>query len=316
MNTLKDIFERGNLLYSERKIYQTYSEEEFTFAQINEKVQLLRNTLYYYGIRKGERIAILAEDTPQWSMAYFAIVTSGCIAVAIPKYRDAEILHRITKATDCKFLLLQSEILSEKTFKDLQEDTPLTIIDIDTYRCILSSDSKNRHIFSSVSSLNSLVMPEVDIFPYDMAAIKVNFDAYSISTTSYTHEQLFNEVEAEIKEYGFTSKDVFMTVLTIKDEYRKYVTAFIPAYLGNLTVFKTRHSGFNQILDILTSIKPSVIITVSKVVEMVYKSRVSQKSREIIDNNKAHFGFFSKFKLRNQATKIRNLLGGNVRVCL
>ena len=51
------------------------------------------------GIKKGDRVAILADNSPQWGLAYFGIVRLGAIAVPIlPDFPEADVKHILNEA--------------------------------------------------------------------------------------------------------------------------------------------------------------------------------------------------------------------------
>ncbi|MDR2085063.1 MAG: long-chain fatty acid--CoA ligase [Bacteroidales bacterium] len=316
MSTIKSIFKNGKLLYGEKIMFETYLGEKYTFSQFASKVKDIQNTLYYYGISKGDKVAILAEDTPQWNMAFYAITTMGAIAVPISKFKDISTLHRITIAAECNLLLLQKDILNDITFEKLSEDTHLTIIDIDILKCVLSPNAKQKQNFKSTNNVNSLTMPKVDIISTDLAAARVDIDFYSTNIIYFTHEELIAEAKEQATETGINENDVIVSIMPISYSYRKLTTALIPAIFGNTTIFKPRHSNFKMILSLITEMKPTVIFTVPKVLELVYaSSMVDSKSKALIETNVEKFGLFDKMRLKLQGSRIYKTLGGKVRVC-
>ena len=51
------------------------------------------------GVKKGDRVGILMPNTPQFVMAYFAILKAGGIVVATnPLYKAREIIHQVNDA--------------------------------------------------------------------------------------------------------------------------------------------------------------------------------------------------------------------------
>ncbi|MDL2227574.1 long-chain fatty acid--CoA ligase [Odoribacter sp. OttesenSCG-928-L07] len=315
MTTIKSIFKNGKLLNGEKIMFETYQGENFTFSQFASKVKDIQNTLYYYRITKGDKVAILAEDTPQWNMAFYAITTMGAIAVPIPKYKDASIIHRITLEAECNHLLLQKDIINDATFAKLREDTHLTIIDIDTLRCILYSNYQQKQQFA-YDNVNSLTMPWVDLSETDLAAAKVDIDPYSVNITYYTHEELIVDAKEQAAYTGITEKDVIVSIMPISYSFKKVTTALISVISGNLTVFKPKHANFKTILSLITDIKPTVIFTVPKVLDLVYKSSmVNDKSKALIETNVEKIRYFDRLRLKIQGSKIYKTLGGKVRVC-
>lgn len=55
----------------------------YTYKELNEKVQGLANQFYLNGIRKGDRIAILLDNCPEFVISYYATMRAGATNVPI-----------------------------------------------------------------------------------------------------------------------------------------------------------------------------------------------------------------------------------------
>ncbi|MEH6516067.1 MAG: class I adenylate-forming enzyme family protein [Halioglobus sp.] len=64
------------------KEFLVYREERYTFAQTYQHAAELGVALVErYGVKKGDRVAILSRNNPQWMMAFIACVSVGAVAV-------------------------------------------------------------------------------------------------------------------------------------------------------------------------------------------------------------------------------------------
>jgi long-chain acyl-CoA synthetase len=67
-----------------------------TYKETLEKVNRLANGLLSLGIKKGDRVAILLPNSPQFVISFLAILSIGATATAIsPLYREKEIKHQL-----------------------------------------------------------------------------------------------------------------------------------------------------------------------------------------------------------------------------
>jgi long-chain acyl-CoA synthetase len=55
----------------------------YTYRELNEKVQKLANQFYLNGIRKGDRIAILLDNCPEFVVSYYACMRAGATNVPV-----------------------------------------------------------------------------------------------------------------------------------------------------------------------------------------------------------------------------------------
>jgi acyl-CoA synthetase (AMP-forming)/AMP-acid ligase II/ABC-type nitrate/sulfonate/bicarbonate transport system permease component len=83
-----------------------FKEEKITFSALNTMSNRLANRLLGMGIQKGDRIVLLFQNSPEFSVAYFAILKIGAIAVVLdfrlspaemePIFQEAEVSAIIT----------------------------------------------------------------------------------------------------------------------------------------------------------------------------------------------------------------------------
>jgi long-chain acyl-CoA synthetase len=72
---------------------------KITYPEMNELTDRLAAGLSGLGIKKGDRVGIFMPNTPQFVMAYFAVLKLGGVVVAInPLYSSREIEHQVNDA--------------------------------------------------------------------------------------------------------------------------------------------------------------------------------------------------------------------------
>lgn len=76
-----------------------FQSERYTYRQVAELTDRLASALVRLGVRKGERIGILMPNSPEFILAYFAILKAGAAVVATnPLYTPPEIAHQVNDA--------------------------------------------------------------------------------------------------------------------------------------------------------------------------------------------------------------------------
>ncbi len=79
--TLRDFFDLARGIES---TFLVYEDEEWTFARVMDEVDALSHALvHYYGITKGDRVAIAMRNYPEWVVAFAAITSLGAISVSL-----------------------------------------------------------------------------------------------------------------------------------------------------------------------------------------------------------------------------------------
>ena len=106
--TLNDLVTSAGKTYAQ-KTFISYNEEEFSYHLILEKKGLFEKNLCALGVRKGDRVALILPNIPQFVIAYFAILAIGAIVVAInPRYTETEIEVLFKQAAPTTVICLRS----------------------------------------------------------------------------------------------------------------------------------------------------------------------------------------------------------------
>jgi len=111
ITTLNDIFfaavERNldrMLLYRDAGKWLPISSREFGIS-----VARIAHTLHAWGIRPGDRIAILSENRPEWPMADMASLLLGAVTVPIYTTLTAEQTAFVLNDAGCRAIFLSSD---------------------------------------------------------------------------------------------------------------------------------------------------------------------------------------------------------------
>ena len=73
--------------------------ETYSYLKLREEMNRIGSGLSHLGIRKGDRVCIYLDSSPEYLISYFAIWRIG--AVAVPTnivYREEELLHAVSDA--------------------------------------------------------------------------------------------------------------------------------------------------------------------------------------------------------------------------
>lgn len=100
-----------------------FFKARLTYRQLDELVNRCAAGLQRMGVRKGDRVALLLPNTPQYVLAYYAILRAGGIAVPCnPLYVARELQHQIRDSGSRIIFTLSSFY---HTVKEAQPGTPL-----------------------------------------------------------------------------------------------------------------------------------------------------------------------------------------------
>lgn len=96
---------------------------EITYSEMSQITDNFAAALVELGVKKGDRVGILIPNTPQFVMAYFAVLKAGGIVVATnPQYTGREIIHQANDS-GMELMILMSNYY--ELVKGIQKDTKI-----------------------------------------------------------------------------------------------------------------------------------------------------------------------------------------------
>jgi long-chain acyl-CoA synthetase len=117
---LYEVFEESARKYTDVPC-TIFKGAKITYKEMNEKTDRLAAGLAELGVKKGDRVGIFMPNTPQFVMAYFAILKLGGVVVATnPLYSKREIEHQANDA-GVELMLVMSNFYN--LIKEVQPNT-------------------------------------------------------------------------------------------------------------------------------------------------------------------------------------------------
>jgi long-chain acyl-CoA synthetase len=231
------------------------------------------------GIKKGDRVAILADNSPQWGMAYFGIVRLGAIAVPIlPDFPEADVKH-ILNETGAKIIFTTQRQL-EKLY-ELPGNRLKTVITLD--------DAVDQNNLVITLPFGKFLITARDL-PEKKKALAADLaepdDTASIIYTSGTsghakavmlsHNNFISNVRATLAIFpdepvqGWT----FLSILPMSHAY-EFTTGFlVPLATGSRIVYAGKTPTPTVLGRICRQEQPTIMCLVPMVMEKIYKKKV------------------------------------------
>jgi len=148
--TLPAMFRNAVESYSDKTSIVFAGENNYTYREMGEEVNLIAEMLLELGVSKGDKVAILSTNMPNWGKAFFAISLVGAVAVPIlPDFHTREI-HTILEHSESKILFVSESLyntLSAETY-----DLLGAMVLIDNF-AIIPKATPARHLTKLESSL-------------------------------------------------------------------------------------------------------------------------------------------------------------------
>ena len=301
VDTLAKLFEYGTTVYAKKQYTQWYDTKEggFTYGEFKNKVDSISKKLTQYGIGAGDKVAILAQSMPNWSVAFFSTVTFGRISIPIlPDSSENEVTN-ILEHSESKVIFV-SQKLASKVSQECRDKMAL-VIDLDTFEVIQSDEDK-----FTCDGRASVPTPE------DIATI-----IYTSGTTGsakgvvLSHRNLASNVITCYHSCKRTKKDRWLSILPMAHTLEMTLGMLYPMYCGATVYYLPKPPVASLLMKAMKVVKPTTMLTVPLIIEKVYKGSVLptiQKSRTLTWMNEHMNGLMCKII----GMKLKATFGGHI----
>lgn len=213
--TIKDILK----MYAERtpeKVGTLDKTRKLTFKQWNERANKLANALIGLGIKKGDRVCVLAYNCIEWMEIYAAAAKGGFVVVPIMFRLAPPEMKHVINHSGAKAFIYSYEF--SETVNILSKDIPEVkiYIQFDGSECEHDCEDETTYNYEGLIEHSSSSEPDVEVKSSDIWIIM-----YTGGTTGLpkgvikTHESLVAQYLVTAYEKGFVENDVGMVVMPL-----------------------------------------------------------------------------------------------------
>ncbi len=278
--TLPCMLEASVNRFRERPALSMAFEEPLSYDDFYKSVVSIAQLLKKNDVMKGDKIAILGENSPNWGIAYFASVLSGAIVVPIlPDFSEADV-HHVLIDSEAK-ILFTTQRQMEKVL-GLQEQKLQAVITLDDFNAQsdwLPVEPFSKFIEKALNFLRQLPdkigLKSADIAEDDIASI-----IYTSGTSGHskavmlTHRNFIANVLAADTLIAIRSDWTFLSILPLSHTYEFTLGFLFPLLRGARVVYAGKTPTPSVLEKICRQEKPTLIAAVPLIMEKIYKKKV------------------------------------------
>jgi len=237
---------------------------------LRERVVAVSNALQRWGIGKGDRVAILSENRPEWTIADFASLLIGAVTVPIYATLTAEQTAYILRDSGARVVFLSSEAQLQKVLS-IRGQTALekmVVMDaIDGADAVRMAEMEYSGRTNSGAGLGTLQGAAGSVSPDDLATI-----IYTSGTTGtpkgvmLTHDNMASNLNCSLAEFPVQPGDVSISFLPLSHVTARHVD-FALLYRG---VMLAHLAVVAQLPQVLLEVKPTFFVAVPRVYEKIH----------------------------------------------
>ncbi len=312
--TLRSFIERSASMFEQRPLVSYVGGEAITYGDFYKKVVDVSNTLKELGIKKGDKVILLSENMPHWSIAYFSIVYFGAVVVPVLTDFHPSDIHHIIRHSEAKGVIVSSK--HQQTIEEFDTKELGFAINIESFELIdeLCHDS---YISKFKQKLEKTMHPDKsdEVLDDDLASI-----VYTSGTTGHskgvmlTHKNLVANAMMTFSVYDMKPDDVCLSILPLPHVFEGTAGMLIPILHGSSIQYIDKVPTPTVLLKAFEITRPTFMLSVPLVIEKIYKSKILAKfNSSAVTRNLYKIPFFRKKLNKIAAKKLYQTFGGRLR---
>lgn len=282
--TLVEVLNNACKEFGNENFVSWVDDQPITYSQFGEKVASVAKFLQDIGINRNDKVAILSENHPNWSISYFAIVSLGAIAVPIMTEFHPSEVHHVLRHSESKAIFISSKLFFK--IDDLEHEGLETKILIDDFSIIppqtksdllkdLLSSGKKEFEKIKHAALKFVGLADDEVKEDDLAAI-----IYTSGTTGHskgvmlTHKNIVSDAISTLGIVTLTHTDRMLSILPLFHTIESTLGLVTPMLCGSKVFYLNKPPTAAALLPALEQVKPTAMVAVPLVIEKIFKLRI------------------------------------------
>jgi long-chain acyl-CoA synthetase len=267
--SLVDVLRQSRELFGAKECMKSYRDGRFigvTYLDFADWAERIARGLLEFGLKKGDKVAILSANRPDWGATYLGVLLAGGINVPIDALLKAPSWSHIIHASKAKMLVISKSFLAELESKF--DELP----DLQAIVCMDDIDSGSRaislHELAIRGKQSAKELPDID--PSDTASI-----LYTSGTTGQakgvllTHENIVSDIDGMTRLITILEDDIFLSVLPIHHAFECTCGFLTPLAYGCCIVY-ARGLASKLIIEDIKNNQATIILGVPLLYEKMH----------------------------------------------
>ena len=283
MNTYPHYLERlqaATRKFWDKPALNNIGGETFNYAQMAVQIEKFHLVFEQLGFRKGDKIAICAQNGARWGMAYLAVNTYETVVVPILADFTPESVNHLVNHSESVMLFTNADKWEKL---DIARMPLLKLaVDVDTWQLLWTADDAVRAAYDRMDALFAEKYPdgygpEQVVFPTD------NWD--DLSTINYTSGSTGDpkgvmltyrnfSANVDFSQRNVPAGDKMVSMLPMAHMYGLVIEFIYPLCNGTSIYWLGKAPTPAALMKAFAEVKPYLLITVPLVMEKIYRSKV------------------------------------------
>jgi long-chain acyl-CoA synthetase len=314
--TITCLLERTFEKYGSLPSIATVDEQPVVYLQLKQRLQELSGALAARGVRKGDRVAVMGENCPNWVIAYLAVTSMGAVAVPIlTGFPDSDTRH-ILRTCEAQGIFIEAK--QRQKLEGMDDSTLKFICDLDTLefsdlqKAPAGLIEKTKALFKRGRAKDDDAPgPE----PEDLAVI-----IFTSGTTGHskgvmlTQGNIVFDVVNGIERFPISSSDRFLSILPLAHTFEATGGMLCPIAIGASIYYMRGLPTPQKLLAAMEAVKPTAVLTVPLVIDKIFRKKIlPQIQGKPVVNRLYALAFFRKKLHQAAGRKLLRSFGNKLR---
>ena len=265
--TIPSLINETEKRFGTRKALAMVGESPITYSEVKCRFNALISFLEKLNIRKGDKVAILSANIPQWGITYLGITSMGAVVVPLlPDFHPSEI-KTILDHSETKAIFISTGLIYK--LDEMTVDSLETQINIEDYSLISATDR------TIAFEPDAVPNKEYNVEENDLASI-----IYTSGTTGnskgvmLSHKNICFTAQKSARIQPINENDRFLSVLPLAHAYENTIGFILPMLCGACVYYLGKAPTPSILLPALEEIQPTLMLTVPMIIEKIYKNKI------------------------------------------
>lgn len=248
-----------------------------TYTEVRERSYAVAAGLHAIGVRKGDRVALIAENSADWVSSYYGVVLLG--AIAVPIYYDlqpSEVSHAITHSGTK--LAFTSERSARRFRQELSGLNTLILLpglgavgDLPAeLTAVAGSVLTQDALLGAATAADRASVEAAEVLPDDIASIVFTSGTSGGSKgVMLTHRNFMANLQQVRKSIPLNEKDRIAMVLPMHHAFPFTMSMVVAPYIGGEVTFE---NDLRRIRDRMAEVKPTIFLGVPQLFEVMWRN--------------------------------------------
>lgn len=264
------------------------SGETLTYGEFALKIERIHILYKACGIRRGDKVAILGKNTPEWVTVFMATLTYGAVIVPILNDFNPIDAQHIVNHSDARLLFVSESIFEHMDFSQMPKVEAAVSLD---RRVVLEENTPTDASKSFTNAISSITGIFTAAYPDGFTADDIKYPEmtdddlgilnYTSGTTGFskgvmlTHRNINGNVQFGIESHLHYKGSRALSFLPLAHAYGCAFDMLVPLAVGSHITILGKTPTPQILVKAFAKVKPSLIICVPLILEKIYRKMIA-----------------------------------------